>query len=54
MLPALASCDIGSAYRVDRKESGVRQLDAAQRQIDAFLRPDGRIEQFCDGPCDPE
>ncbi len=29
----------------------VRRLDAAQRQIDAFLRPDGRIENFCDGPC---
>ncbi len=29
----------------------VRRLDAAQRQIDAFLRPDGRIENFCPGPC---
>ena len=29
----------------------VRRLDAAQRQIDAFLRPDGDIEQFCSGPC---
>lgn len=29
----------------------VRQLAAAQDQIDAFLRPDGRIENFCDGPC---
>jgi hypothetical protein len=29
----------------------VRRLDAAQRQIDAFLRPDGRVENFCDGPC---
>jgi hypothetical protein len=29
----------------------VRRLDAARRQIDAFLRPDGRIESFCDGPC---
>ncbi len=29
----------------------VRRLDAAQRQIDAFLRPDGTIRNFCDGPC---
>lgn len=29
----------------------VRRLDAAQRQIDAFLRPDGRVEDFCPGPC---
>jgi hypothetical protein len=29
----------------------VRRLDAAQRQIDAFLRPNGRIENFCEGPC---
>ena len=29
----------------------VRRLDAAQRQIDAFLRPDGTIQNYCDGPC---
>lgn len=29
----------------------VRKLDAAQRQIDAFLRPDGTVQNFCDGPC---
>ena len=29
----------------------VRRLDAAQAQIDAFLRPDGVVENFCDGPC---
>jgi hypothetical protein len=29
----------------------VRRLEAAQNQIDAFLRPDGLIENFCDGPC---
>lgn len=29
----------------------VRRLRAAQDQIDAFLRPDGRIENFCGGPC---
>ncbi len=29
----------------------IRRLDAAQRQIDAFLRPDGTVQNFCDGPC---
>lgn len=29
----------------------VRRLPAAQQQIDAFLRPDGRIENFCPGAC---
>jgi hypothetical protein len=29
----------------------VRRLDAAQRQIDAFLRPDGTVQNFCTGPC---
>ena len=33
---------------------GLRRLDAAQEQIDQFLRPDGIIENFCDGACDPE
>jgi hypothetical protein len=29
----------------------IRRLDAAQSQIDAFLRPDGMVENFCNGPC---
>jgi hypothetical protein len=33
---------------------GVRINPAALRQMDAFLRPDGIIQQTCDGPCDPE
>jgi hypothetical protein len=33
---------------------GVRVLEAAMDQIDAFLRPGGAIQNFCDGPCDPE
>lgn len=31
-----------------------RRLRAAQEQVSAFLRPEGRIESFCDGLCDPE
>ena len=29
----------------------VRRLDAAQSQIDAFLRPDGVVQNFCAGAC---
>jgi len=29
----------------------IRRLPAAQMQIDAFLRPDGMIVNFCDGAC---
>ena len=29
----------------------IRRLDAAQSQIDAFLRPDGVVQNFCGGPC---
>jgi len=32
---------------------GVRRAEGSLRQLDAFFRPDGRIEHFCDGPCDP-
>ena len=32
----------------------MRALPAVQAQIDAFLRPDGVVQQFCAGPCDPE
>lgn len=32
----------------------VRRLPAAIRQLDAFWRPAGRVEQTCDGACDPE
>ena len=32
----------------------LRLLTASMRQLDAFFRPTGRVEQFCDGVCDPE
>ena len=32
----------------------VRRLAAAQEQLSRFLMPNGRIEQTCDGVCDPE
>lgn len=40
------------------EDNGVHQAVRAStpsiRQIDAFFRPDGEIENFCDGACDPE
>lgn len=33
---------------------GVRNQDALKEQLDQFLRPDGTIKNFCDGPCDPQ
>ena len=33
---------------------GLRKLPAAQEQLSRFLKPGGKIEQTCDGPCDPE
>lgn len=33
---------------------GVRRNPRIKQQIDTFLRPGGAIENFCDGPCDPE
>ncbi|AKT36130.1 hypothetical protein [Chondromyces crocatus] len=33
---------------------GVRRNPRIKQQLDAFFQPDGRIEHFCDGVCDPE
>ncbi len=33
---------------------GVRRNPKVRDMIDAFLRAGGEIENFCDGPCDPE
>ena len=33
---------------------GVRRNARMKMQLDAFFRPDGVIENFCDGACDPE
>ncbi len=44
-----APADTGNGVHND-----LRGLTAAMRQVDAFFRPAGRVEQFCDGVCDPE
>lgn len=33
--------------------NGIRVLPEANAQIDAFFRPDGKIEATCEGTCDP-
>ncbi len=39
----------------DNKVHGnVRKLDAVWKQIDGFLRPDGKAQSYCDGACDPQ
>jgi hypothetical protein len=32
----------------------VRRAEKAQLQMDAFMRPNGKVENFCDGICDPD
>ena len=57
----LVEFDLGFEERLDAEapdENGVheavRRLPAAQRQLDAFFRPDGTITQTCTDACDPE
>ncbi len=39
---------------INKVHEAVRRLQASIAQIDAFLRPDGKIVAPCDGVCDPE
>jgi len=41
-------------YHDTETHETVRRLDAVQMQMDAFMQPDGQVQSFCDGPCDPE
>jgi len=58
--PSRTRCDSGippltnTPPTFNNRAHGSTGVPAAGAQIDAFLRPDGRIENFCDGPCDPE
>lgn len=45
---------MGAPDRDSDPHEQLRRLDASQLQWDAFLRPDGLVQSFCDGPCDPE
>jgi hypothetical protein len=33
---------------------GVRRNEKIKLQLDAFFQPNGTIQSFCDGACDPE
>ena len=50
-LPGAQAIPAGTSNGVHDR---VRMLPASMRQLDALLRPDGRIIHPCDGPCDPE
>jgi hypothetical protein len=38
----------------NKVHDNLRKTEAVWQQIDAFLRPDGQVQSFCDGPCDPQ
>ncbi|MFT5429547.1 MAG: hypothetical protein ACI9OJ_000218 [Myxococcota bacterium] len=38
----------------DPVHEGVRRAAGGRSQVDAFLKPDGMVANFCDGVCDPE
>lgn len=58
--PARTVCDSGvpplsnTAPRFNNRAHGSTGNLTTAAQIDAFLRPNGSIQNFCDGPCDPE
>ncbi|MCW5893211.1 MAG: hypothetical protein KIT14_22070 [bacterium] len=58
--PTRTRCDAGvppltnTAPTFNNRAHGSTSSDAAGAQISAFLSPNGRIEQFCTGPCDPQ
>jgi len=58
--PSRTRCDSGippltnTPPTFNNRAHGSTGVPTAGAQIDAFLRPGGRIENFCDGPCDPE
>ncbi len=58
--PARTICDSGvppqsnTAPRFNNRAHGSTGNVTTGAQIDAFLRPNGTIQNFCSGPCDPE
>ncbi len=58
--PTRTRCDSGippagnQAPTFNNRAHGSTGNLATGQQIAAFLHPDGRVEQFCSGPCDPE
>ncbi len=58
--PTRTRCDSGmppltnTPPTFNNRAHGSTGVLTAGQQIDAFLRPNGTIEQFCTGPCDPQ
>jgi hypothetical protein len=58
--PTRTRCDSGvpplsnTPPTFNNRAHGSTGVPTAGQQIDAFLRSNGRIEQFCSGPCDPQ
>jgi hypothetical protein len=52
-LPGI-ECRLPTEAERNDVHEGVRRNARVKRQLDAFFRPEGRIEHPCDGPCDPE
>jgi hypothetical protein len=57
--PARTVCDSGipplsnTAPRFNNGAHGSTGSPPMGQQIDQFLRPNGTVQQFCAGPCDP-
>jgi hypothetical protein len=47
-------CRIPAESDKNDVHEGVRRNEKIKMQLDAFFQPDGTIQHFCDGPCDPE
>jgi len=47
-------CRIPTADEKNGVHEGVRHNPKIKLQLDAFFQPNGQIENFCDGPCNPE
>ncbi len=44
----------GTNQAANDVHEGVRRVEAAMKQMDAFLRVGGRVMNFCSGVCDPD
>lgn len=47
-------CRLPSEAEKNDVHEGVRRNVKMKAQLDAFFQPNGMVEQFCDGVCDPE
>lgn len=38
----------------NRTHEAVRRAESCMKQMETFFKPDGKIQQFCEGSCDPD